>query len=83
MNEKENLSKWVNKIKEALSNQGELLKSQGLINDYKIESSEENFSVAEDGVLEYDLHIKQKLVPKKSAEYVELEFKILKEGGEF
>lgn len=64
-------------------NQGELLKSQGLINDYKIESSEENFSVAEDGVLEYDLHIKQKLVPKKSAEYVELEFKILKEGDEF
>ena len=52
----------------------ESLKVIGLINDYSIESSDENFSVAEDGVLEHDKHIKLSITPKKTLEYINITF---------
>jgi hypothetical protein len=56
---------------------GEVLKSQGLISDYKVKTDIENLSVAPDGVLEYDVVITQTLLPKRSIQYVNLDFKVL------
>lgn len=53
----------------------ESLKVLDLINDYSIESSDENFSIAEDGVLEHDKHINLSIVPKKTVEYINITLK--------
>jgi hypothetical protein len=53
----------------------ESLKFLDLINDYTIESSDENFSIAEDGVLEYDKYINLSIVPKKTVEYINITLK--------
>ena len=53
----------------------ESLKFLDLINDYTIESSDENFSIAEDGVLEYDNYINLSIVPKKTVEYINITLK--------
>lgn len=71
------MNKLIEQIILDLTIKGEILKSQNLIIDYQISTDMENLSVAPDGVLEYDLQINQVLIPKKSQEYVTLNFKIL------
>jgi hypothetical protein len=66
----------IKQIELDLTIKGEILKSQDLISDYEVKTDIENLSVAPDGVLEYDVHITQKLIPKKSVEYVNIDFKI-------
>jgi hypothetical protein len=71
----------IKQIELDLTIKGEILKSQGLISDYEVKTDIENLSVAPDGVLEYDVNITQKLIPKKSVEYVNIDFKILPSQG--
>lgn len=59
-----------------LTIKGEILKSQDLINDYDVKTDIENLSVAEDGVLEYDVIITQNIIPKKPLENIVIDFKI-------
>jgi len=54
----------------ALTINGEVLKSLNLITDYNIDFSTQNYSIAEDGVIEYDLTINFKAIPKRSIEKI-------------
>jgi hypothetical protein len=74
--EQERKKELVKQIELDLTIKGEILKSQDLISDYEVKTNIENLSIATDGVLEYDVHITQKLIPKKSLEYVNIDFKI-------
>jgi hypothetical protein len=76
MNEQEIKKELVKQIELDLTIKGEILKSQDLITDYDVKTDVENISVAEDGVLEYDVVITQKIIPKRSLENVVIDFKI-------
>lgn len=54
----------------------EILKKLELIQDYKLETSIENFDISDDGILEYDVIIHHKIVPKKSVENVIVDFTV-------
>jgi len=66
----------IKQIELGLIIKGEVLKSQDLINDYTVRTDVKNMSVASDGVLEYDVVIEQTIIPKKSSEYININFKI-------
>ena len=74
--EQEIKKELINQIELDLTIKGEILKSQDLISDYEVGVDIENISVSPGGVLEYDVRIIQKIIPKKPAEYVNMDFKI-------
>lgn len=59
-----------------LTIKSKILKSQDLITDYDINKDIENLSVAEDGVLEYDVVITQNIIPKRCLGNIIINFKI-------
>ena len=78
--EQEIKKELVKQIQLDLTIKNEILKSQGLITDYQVKTDIENISVAPDGIIEYDVHITQKIVPKQSLEYVNISIKNLPSG---
>jgi len=54
----------------------EVLKMAGLIEDYSLNDSIENLSVGQDGILEHDVHIDVKIVPKQTAKQIEYDLVI-------
>jgi len=74
--EEQEKKELIEQIELDLTIKGEVLKSQDLIDDYKVRTDVKNISVASDGVLEYDVVIEQTIIPKKTSEYIKTNFKI-------
>jgi hypothetical protein len=77
MNEQKIKKELINQVVLDLTIKGEVLKSQNVISDYDVKTDIGNLSVAPDGELEYDVIISQTILPKKSMEYINLNFKII------
>jgi hypothetical protein len=77
MNEQKIKKELINQVVLDLTIKGEVLKSQNLISNYDVKTDIGNLSVAPDGELEYDVIISQTILPKKSIEYINLNFKII------
>lgn len=71
----------LDKIINGFISRGEELKKLDLINDFKVEkSSIENIFVDSNGELVYDVYIDLSIIPKQSVKFVDLNFKILRNG---
>lgn len=74
----DNYYEFVNKLQIHQIIFGEILKSHGLITDYNCETELHNFQIASNGVLEYDICLKQTVIPKIPVQEITIEFVLQK-----
>jgi hypothetical protein len=63
-------------VKDSMEDRCNKLLADGLINGYEVTMEDENFTVAPDGILEHDVVIDVKLVPKRVPSHINMKIKI-------